>query len=247
MSLILLIEDDPAIRRGLSDNLIGEAYDDAALCHPARGVGGDYYDFIDLGAGVLGLVVADVSGKGITAALTMAALHTLIRNEAPRFGVRCDELVINVNRVLYEAIDAARYATLFYGVYVDAARSFTYVNAGHPAPLLIRRHDTWDPALSIDLDSSAPPVGMFPTLAAVRGSVELRPGDWLILFSDGVTEALNNGQEEFGCRRLAEVVRAHRSLSAEAMCDAVRQEAGRHAAGEPQSDDLTLVVARVTA
>ena len=220
--------------------------DYAAFCHPARGIGGDYYDYIDLAPGVLGIVVADVSGKGITAALTVAALHALIRSEAPRHGRACDELVGKVNRSLYDIIDGARYATAFYGVYDAASRTLTYVNAGHPASLVIRRDSPdVDPSDVARLESSCPPVGMFSDITPVSATIDLAVGDWLVIYSDGMTEAMSQSGEEFGEDRLIDVVRRNRALGADAMRDAVRGDVSRHAAGRPPSDDLTLVVARV--
>jgi len=215
----------------------------AGFCLPARGVSGDYYDFLALGAGKLGLLVADVVGKGISAALLMASVHACIRTHAPVLGDRCGEVVAEVNALLYEATDLDRFATLFYGVYDDATRQLTYANAGHEPPLLVRAGAQQPTCLR--LDSGTPPVGIFPTLPVVRASVNLGRGDWLAIFSDGISEALNENEEEFGRERLLEIMLRNRQRNAEEMGNAILAEIKRYSGGRSQSDDLTLIVARV--
>ena len=216
--------------------------DYAGLCLPARGVSGDYYDFLPLASGKLGLVVADVAGKGISAALLMASVHSCIRTHASRLADRCGEVVAEVNALLYEATDAERFATLFYGVYDDAKRRLTYANAGHEPPLLVRAGVDREPAW-VRLDSMTVPVGIFPTLPSVQQSVELAPGDWLAVFSDGIPEASDEKGEEFGWQRLWEIVLGNRRQTAEQMRDLILAEITSYTAGRPLSDDLTLIVA----
>ena len=215
--------------------------DCAGVCTPALGVGGDYYDFIDIAPGLTGLVLADVAGKGITAALSMACIHGIVRTEAPRCGRQCADLVAKLNSTLSVTMQPGRYATLFYGVYDDAARTLTYVNAGHPAPVVVRVDDS-----AVDsLDASVPPIGLFPALAPREHTVAMAPGDWLVAYSDGITEAVDAGGEEFGRDRLIELVRSNAALPADAMLAIVRLEVGEHASGQPPFDDLTLLVGKV--
>jgi len=219
--------------------------DYAGYCHPAHRVSGDYYDFLDLAPGKLGLLVADVAGKGISAALLMASIHACIRTHAPVFGERCGDVVTQVNALLYGATDLDRFATLFYGVYDDATRRLIYSSAGHEPALLVRAGTKRQPAY-VRLGAGTPPVGIFATLPAVQSSVELEHGDWLAIFSDGIPETLNENEEEFGWERLLEIVLRNRQRSAEEMRDAILAEIMTYSGGRAQSDDLTLIVARVT-
>jgi len=213
----------------------------SGTCQPALGIGGDYFDFIEVGPHLLGIVLADVAGKGIPAALTMASLHAVVRTEAPRFGRRCADLIARINAVLHGTVQPGRYATLFYGLYDDQARTLTYVNAGHPSPLLIRA--SADGAV-LRLDASVSPVGMFPTLRATEESLSLSTGDWLVIYSDGVSEALDTNDEEFSRTRILALVGANSQSSADGMRDALQAAVSRHAAGRPQYDDLTLVIGK---
>ncbi len=217
--------------------------DYAGYCHPAHRVSGDYYDFLDLAPGKLGLLVADVAGKGISAALLMASMHACIRTHAPAFGERCGNVVTEVNALLYGATDPDRFATLFYGAYDDANRRLTYSNAGHEPALLVRAGANRQPAY-VRLEAQTPPVGIFPTLPAVQSRVEMEPGDWLAIFSDGIPEALDENDEEFGCERLLDILMGNRRRSAGEMRDALLGEVVKFSDGRPQSDDLTLIVAR---
>ena len=218
-----------------------ETLDYAGFCLPARVVSGDYFDFLPLSPGKVGLLVADVVGKGISAALLRASVHACIRTHAAILGDRCAEVVAEVNALLYNATDSDRFATLFYGVYDDATRRLTYANAGHEPPLLVRAAAY---PTSVRLDSGTPPVGIFPTLPAIQESVEMAAGDWLVIFSDGLSEALNEKEEEFGRERLLQIVLQNRQLTAQEMGNAILAEVKSYSADRAQSDDLTLIVAR---
>ena len=220
-----------------------ETLDYAGFCLPARGVSGDYFDFLPLGSRKVGLLVADVVGNGISAALLMASVHACIRTHAAVLGDRCTEVVVEVNALLYDATDSDRFATLFYGVYDDAMRQLTYANAGHEPPLLVRAGAQPCPTC-VRLDSGTPPVCIFPTLPAIQESVEMEAGDWLVIFSDGISEALNEKEEEFGRERLLQIVLRNRQLTAQEMGNAILAEIKSYSTDRPQSDDLTLIVAR---
>lgn len=218
--------------------------DCAGACLPALGVGGDYYDFIELAPGLIAFLIADVAGKGIPAALTMASLHGVIRTEASRFKTRCADLVDRVNTVLHGSVQPGRYATLFYAVYDDRRRTLTYVNAGHPPPMLVRGSRAAAAHEVVGLEASVPPLGLFPLIQSQQEVVNLRPGDWLLAFSDGITEALSVADEEFGRSRLLDTVISHVGSSADLMRDAILDAVSSHAQGRPQFDDVTLVVGR---
>jgi serine phosphatase RsbU (regulator of sigma subunit) len=238
--------------------------DYVGFCQPARGVSGDYYDFLDLSPGRLGLLVADVVGKGIPAALLMASVHAAVRTHAPLFGDRCGEMLAKVNTLLYESTDAAMFATVFYAVYDEPSRTLTYANAGHEPPLslhLATPDASAAPAevgltsletcekrprpTCVRLDSRTPPVGILPTLPAADMSLHLVPGDWLLIFTDGITEARNENGEEFGGERLADIVAENLERTAAEMRDAILAELSDYSRGLPQSDDVTLIAAHV--
>jgi serine phosphatase RsbU (regulator of sigma subunit) len=237
--------------------------DYAGHCEPARGVSGDYYDFVAVAPGKLGLLLADVSGKGLSAALLMASLHACVRTHAPLLGSRCGELVSTLNGLLYEATSPERFATVFYAIYEDATRQLTYVNSGHLPPLVlrgdgmgavaaaghgaagVRARAEGAPMVCERLETGTPPLGIFQTIPTAEGSVKLEPGDWLLIFSDGISETANEQDVEFGVERLMEVVERNRHRRAEEMRHAILSEVRAHNGGRPAADDLTLIVARV--
>jgi sigma-B regulation protein RsbU (phosphoserine phosphatase) len=216
--------------------------DYTGFCEPALGMSGDYYDFLDLAPGKVGLVVADVVGKGIPAALLMASVHGCIRTHAPRFQDRCGEVLVQVNTSLYEATDAPMFATVFYAVYDDASRVLTYANAGHEPPILLR--PAFHPRCA-RLDSRTAPIGLRPTLPAEQMSIRLVPGDWLAIFTDGITEAADENGEEFGRERLVAAMDRNLEQTAEEMRARILADLRAHSRGVPQMDDVTLITARI--
>jgi serine phosphatase RsbU (regulator of sigma subunit) len=211
----------------------------AGRCLQAARVGGDYYDFLELGQGRVALVLADVSGKGVHAALLVANLQAHLRSlsQTARDAAGLVETLRQVNRVLWKSTAAEHYATLFVGVYDDATRRLTYVNCGHNPPMLLRADGSVD-----RLPSTATVIGMFETWECEACEIELGPGDLLAISSDGVTEAML-GEEEFGESRFLDVLRQTRRLPLEQVVTAVFTAVQQFSAGN-QSDDLTLVVAR---
>jgi sigma-B regulation protein RsbU (phosphoserine phosphatase) len=229
------------VQQALFPRLLPEApgLDYAGICRPARGVSGDCYDFLALGGGRLGLMLADVSGKGMSAALLGASLHAVLRASAPGAGVRCGEVLAKANGLLFETTAAERYATVFYGAYDPASRMLTYANAGHCAPMLIRQ------GTCIRLDSITAPVGMLPVMPAVQNSIELVSGDWLLIFSDGIPEAANENGEEFGDDGLLNALGRLGGGTAAEVCECVVNEVRNHVRERRQADDITLIAARV--
>jgi phosphoserine phosphatase RsbU/P len=212
--------------------------DYAGHCIQARAVGGDYYDFLDAGEGRVGLVLADVSGKGLAAALLVASVHASLRSQLPRDDDLASQLR-TVNRLLYEATETNRYATLFLGHFDDGTRRLRYVNCGHNPPLVLRR----DGALE-RLAPTAMVVGLVAEWTCETAEVTLEPGDILAIYSDGITEATDRRGEEFGEVRLVRTIQANRGRDARAVLDAVFAEARAYSEGE-QGDDQTMVIARV--
>ena len=209
----------------------------AARCVQARAVGGDYFDFLDLGPGLTGLALADVSGKGVHAALLVANLEAYLRSQSSIRPLDPPRMLEQVNRMLYASTAVQHYATLFFAVYNDASRSLDYVNCGHNPPILLHP----DGSLA-RLEATSTVVGAFPEWHATLGQSRLDPGDLLVVFSDGVTEA-NRGEEEFGETRLIAALRSAASLPAGEIVPAILGCVQEFSAGD-QYDDLTLLVAR---
>ena len=166
----------------------------AGYCRPALGVGGDYYDFLALAGGQLALVIADISGKGIPAALLMASLQASVRGQSQSAG-DVAALMTNVNRLVYDVSPASRYATFFYSQYEPETRRLTFSNGGHNAPMVLRG------AQVILLEAGGPVVGLFPAGRYQQDSIVLEKGDLLILYTDGMSEAENPREDEWGKRR----------------------------------------------
>jgi serine phosphatase RsbU (regulator of sigma subunit) len=210
------------------------------VCRPARGVAGDYYDFLDLGPGRVGIAVGDVAGKGISAALLMAnlqgALHSrsaLSPDEPP------DEASRFINAQLHARTDSRRFATFFWGIFDERLGAIAYVNAGHNPPMLLKSDGTIE-----RLRTGGPPLGVFPDARYGQASTGLDLGDTLLIFSDGVTEAPDPSGEEFGEARLERVLRGAAALPAEEICDAVLAAVFAFQGGGPQDDDITVVAGR---
>jgi phosphoserine phosphatase RsbU/P len=212
----------------------------AGICHPARTVGGDYYDFLDLGSRRLGLVVADIAGKGIGAALLMANLQAALRSQCATAWEQPERFLRSVNQLLYENTAEGDYATLFFAEYDDDTRKLRYSNCGHPPALLLRGDDGLE-----RLGATCTVVGLFERWDCAMEERELAPGDAVLLYTDGVTEALNGEGEEFGEDRLLEAARQHRELSLPELLAAVADQARRFSPHE-QADDITLIGAKCT-
>lgn len=213
-------------------------------CRPALGVGGDYYDFLNLPNGELGVAIGDVSGKGIAAALLMASLQASLRGQALTGLADLAQLMSNVNRLVYDTTPSNRYATFFYGQYTKKSGIFRYVNAGHNAPFVLRR--TSDGAIHvIRLDCGGPVVGLFAEAPYQQGVLTLQPGDVFVGFTDGISEAMNCAEEEWGEEHLIQSVARHANTAAAEMIPQLMADADRFVDGAPQHDDMTLVVVKL--
>ncbi len=201
-------------------------------------VAGDLYDVQALPDGRILLVVGDVSGKGLPAALIVAGLLPAIR-VAVQDCRELDRLVAHVNTQLCASTDAVRFATLFLAVLDPASGRLAYVNAGHNPPLLVARDGT-----SRQLLAAAPPVGMVPGLPFPVAEAAMAPGDTLVCYSDGVTEAMNAAEEMYGDDRLQAVLTASCGLDLDSFHRTVLEDVAAFTGGAPQSDDVTLLIAR---
>lgn len=219
-----------------------ETLECAAACSEAGAVGGDGYDFVDLGEGNVAIVLADVSGKGMPGAILWANLQATLRSQTAALAGDLPGFMATVNRLFFAATSPEHFATLFLGIYDDASRSLRYVNCGHNAPLLARADGGFD-----QLNSTAPALGLMEKWTARERSVELREGDTLLIYSDGVTEARREGEatgdEEFGDARLAASLCQHARQPLAGLPASILEDVKAFAGPEPQ-DDRTLVALR---
>ena len=212
----------------------------AAICRAARTVSGDYYDFIRLGPSQLAIALADISGKGISAALLMASLQAALRSQALLDGdCSTAKLVERVNQHLFHNTSDDRYATFFYAVYDTATRILSYTNAGHLPPFFVAGGKT------AKLDMGGTVVGLFDEAEYEQGQMRVAPGSLLVAFSDGLTEPENVYGEEFGDRRLLDEVLRHSNAPAQRLAETVIDSAEQWGSTPEQADDMTVVVARL--
>jgi sigma-B regulation protein RsbU (phosphoserine phosphatase) len=233
----------------------------AGFCQPARGVGGDYYDFLTFGNNQIGIAVADVSGKGISAALLMSNVQASLRSQAlahnsPGPHGTLADLVSAMNRLLFASTGTASYVTFFYGQFDERTQKLAYVNAGHNPPLLIRDGGAWVEPVgqrpngdawrrNLRLDKGGMVVGLFEDVDYEEETIQLRTGDLLCAYTDGVTEAVNAAGDEFGETRLQEILAASANLPAANIRDEIVRHVHAWCMGVPQHDDLTFVILKV--
>ncbi len=241
------LREDMAIARRVQMNLFPHEtrplsnLEFAGRCEQAGDVGGDYYDFPDVGPGRLGTVLADVSGKGIPAALLMANLQASLRGQCLGGVDHLPSMLRSVNRLFQESSEPHHFATLFFACYDVASRRMRYVNCGHNPPILLRASGsvTW-------LSATATVIGMLPFWECTDAETTLGAGDILLLYSDGVTEAGRDYGEEFGDARLLEALRRAACFPLNELLDAILSQVRIWLRGERQEDDLTLVALRGT-
>ena len=216
----------------------------AGHCRPAQGVGGDYYDVFDLPDGRTGLAIGDVSGKGISAALLMASLRASLRGvtlDSPRDFAN---LMDKVNRLVFEASASNRYATFFFAAFDPATRKLDCVNAGHNPPILLRNGADGGMQV-VRLEADGPVVGLLPIAPYTEQSLIMMPGDLLLLYTDGISEAMTHDDEEWGEERLIESAAKVSELEAPEILRQIFKDADAFTAGAPQHDDMTLLVLKL--
>jgi predicted permease len=226
-----------------------ECVDFAAVSVPARRIGGDYYDFVELGDGRIGIALADVSGKGVAAALIMSVVQASLRILSSGGDVAPPRLVALINQFVYRSTPASKYATFFYAQLDDRRAELRYVNAGHNPPYLVRagrRSNAGSAPSEIEeLSAGGTVVGMFAEMEYEEATVELRPGDVLLVFTDGVPEAHNPEDEEFGEERLQLLLRQTAHLPANEISARLSDEINDWIRDAEQYDDLTFIVMKV--
>jgi len=235
------------IARGIQQSFLPDAPPDiegveiAAVSLPARVVGGDFYDFIPLDKDHWGLVVADVSGKGIPAALFMALSRALVRASAMG-KLSPAEAIRHANELIMQDSKAEMFVTLFYAVLDTRTKVLCYANAGHNPPL----HVSGSTSNVVLLKAQGVPVGIISDVEMTNEEIALRPGDAVVLYTDGVTEANNKENEQFEMERLTDVVIASRTLSADGIMAKIRGELEKFVGDHPQFDDITVMVLKAT-
>jgi sigma-B regulation protein RsbU (phosphoserine phosphatase) len=247
----------------------------SAECRAARGVAGDYYDYIEIAPGLVALALGDVSGKGVSASLVMSNLQASLRAQTTITAERMEiaeravaasaeagadagggqllthvvaaaemqgavsRKMTNINRQLCQSTESNRFATLFLALYEDSTRQFSYTNAGHNAPILVRANGTTE-----RLTTGGIMVGAFDWAKYEEAAAALAPGDILLIFSDGISEAANESDEEYGEERLASFAVEHRALSAVKLRDAIFAEVDAWSGARERDDDQTLVIVK---
>jgi serine phosphatase RsbU (regulator of sigma subunit)/catechol 2,3-dioxygenase-like lactoylglutathione lyase family enzyme len=210
----------------------------AGICIQARKVGGDYYDFLNLGQQRLGFVIGDISGKGIAAALLMANLQANLRSQCALALDQPQRLMCSVNQLFCDNTPDGSFATLFFAEYDDATSCLRYANCGHLPALLLRSDYTVE-----RLEATATVLGIFKDWDCEIGESQLRPGDTFALYTDGITESYNSADEQFGEERLIEAVQRHHGSSSQAALALIVEEVQRFSPHE-QHDDITLIIAK---
>jgi sigma-B regulation protein RsbU (phosphoserine phosphatase) len=226
----------------------GRAIEVAGFCEPARGVGGDYYDFINFDEDQLGVAIADVAGKGMPAALLMSTVQATLRSLTARNGLpppptpQLDQMVGKLNRLIFNSTNGSHYVTFFYASFDQTTRMLTYVNAGHNPPLFLQAGSTLE---FRTLTAGGLVAGAFEHANYDQESVQMNSDDLLFMYTDGLTEALSRDGEEFGEDRLKETLTASALLSVDTIRDAVVKRVKEWCTGAALYDDLTFVVMKV--
>ena len=214
----------------------------AAVSLPARSIGGDYYDFLDAGDHRIGIALADVAGKGIAAALIMAVVQASLRILSAEENISLPQLAAKMNRFLHRSTKSNSYATFFFAQIDERNRQLRYVNAGHNPPYLFRSIGSSEIE---ELSTGGTVLGLLPQASYEEATLNLRPGDVLVAFTDGVTEALNPKEEEFGEERLKDLLRQLVHLPANEMSAHISHALRNWIQDAAQYDDLTFLVMKV--
>jgi sigma-B regulation protein RsbU (phosphoserine phosphatase) len=213
-------------------------YDIAGRSIPAQMVGGDYFDFIGMEGGRLALCLGDVSGKGLPASLLMANVQATLRGQT-LLSPSARECIHRANRLLYQSTSSEKFVTLFYGILDPDCHTLCFSNAGHENPFLLS--ETRDPAR---LSEGGVVLSIMEDFPFEEKTIPLTPGDIMVVFSDGITEAINPSQELFGEERLAALLQQHRGESAAEIIESIIRGVKQHAAAAPQMDDMTIIVVK---
>lgn len=213
-------------------------YDIAGATFPARTIGGDYFDFIPIDDHEIAVCLGDVSGKGLPAALLMANLQASLRSQTHN-GNSVKECISRCNRQLYQSTSPEKFATLFYGILDTRSHTLTYCNAGHEPPFLMRASGELT-----RFSEGGTMIGIMDSFPFQETPVPLAPGDTLVVYSDGVSEAMNGDMEQFGEARIVDLLKENSSKSAAELIDRLVKGVRAHAGSAPQYDDITILVVK---
>lgn len=216
-----------------------ERFNVCAHSLPSRTIGGDFYDFIPRGDGTFGMVIADASGKGMPAALLVAQIQAMLRSEIAN-NTQISKILSNINRYVVESTSSEKFATLFYGEFDENTHEFRYANAGHNYPIVVRSDGT-----SEMLSQGGILLGAFGGVEFQEGVVSLRNNDLLFLYTDGLSEAQNEKDEEYGESRILDYILRNRHLDSDMIVDGILADVRRFDPTEPPRDDTTLVVLKI--
>lgn len=239
------LEEDMRLARRIQEGLLPSSLprvpgvEVAALSVPSRHVGGDYYDAALLQGGRLLMAIADVTGKGVPAALLMANLQAASHVLFP-IDISLEDATSVINGVICENTDASKFITFFHGIYHPETRRFDYINAGHNPPVVVRSAGHLE-----KLEEGGLLLGVMKGMPYGKGSVQLEVGDVVVMFTDGVTEAMNAAEEEYDDARLEALLPTIRSLGAQEMLDVIHEDVRKFIGTVPLGDDLTMVVMKV--
>lgn len=230
----------------------------SGYCKPAGFVGGDYYDFMQLENGHIGMAVADVAGKGFSAALLTFMIHAFLRSQAlsagpaPAYRATLSQLGSSLNRLLFASTSSASYVTLFYAAYDESSGRLSFINAGHNPPFVLHAHPTTGEIAAqahsngvMKLESGGPMLGLFQDCPVQESSFQLRSGDFLFAYTDGAIDAVNPAGEEFGEERLLTLVKAKAHLPAIKARVEIFRAIEEWCGDAAQPDDITMVVLKV--
>jgi sigma-B regulation protein RsbU (phosphoserine phosphatase) len=236
------LEEELEVARKIQINLLPrqlpthQNFEFAAFSHPSRQVGGDYYDFIRLSDGTMGIVIADVSGKGVPAALLMARVQAILQTQEKR-GLPIPEMLSQLNEFLVTSSSSDRYVTMFYGELDPASGALCFANAGHNHPFVVGV----DGAVQF-LEKGGLILGAFSGSAYETSSIELKKDEILVMYTDGISEAMDLRDKEFGENRIIDVVKEARLQTAQFICGHIIKSVRQYSSGAEEIDDMTLVV-----
>ncbi|HXE12430.1 MAG TPA: SpoIIE family protein phosphatase [Bryobacteraceae bacterium] len=216
----------------------------AGACRPAQGVGGDYYDVIELDDGRLGLAIGDVSGKGVSASLLMASLRACLRTMMLVEQTDLAKLMQKMNQLVYESSAVNRYATFFFSIYDPSSRELRYVNAGHNPPFLLRSSANGRPKL-VRLEAGGPVIGLLPSVSYEEQSLILQADDLLFAYTDGISEAMTEGYEEWGEERMLIAAESVQHHAADHVLQSLFSAADQFTGSTPQHDDMTVLILKL--
>ncbi|MDX1672186.1 MAG: GAF domain-containing SpoIIE family protein phosphatase [Balneolaceae bacterium] len=241
---LISLKEEMRLAKDIQLRLLPESNPDIAgyqICGtniPAKEVGGDYYDFINLDDNRLGFCVGDITGKGMPAAMLMANLQAALRSQTLMLTEESN-CMKNMNKLLHNSTESTKFATLFFGILDYQNDLISYCNGGHDQPIYMK-----DGAEASTLETTGMLLGVLEDAQYDKKEIQLNSGDLLVLYTDGITEAMNEEDEEFGQHRLINLIRENRDAQADTLMELITEEVQEHSRNVSQSDDITLMVIR---